>query len=236
MRINLTVENELMVQTTNRVIIYSRVSTEKEEQQTSLERQHQELSLMVEEKGWTLVKSIKEKASGYEIDREELLTILDLAKEKAFDCLVIQDETRLARGHARMALLYQLKKYGIQVYTLQDKDRMQLSEADEMVLSIVSIVEEYQRKLHNLKIRRGMRRAMAEGYHPEQNFSSLGGGGRDRLDVPLQEIIRLRERGLAFYDISATLKGLGYNLSKATVHRRYQEYMKNQKRELDEKN
>ncbi|MDQ0206238.1 YneB family resolvase-like protein [Alkalicoccobacillus murimartini] len=214
-----------MVTTTNRALIYCRVSTEKEEQQTSLDRQEQELTLMVKQNNWALVSVIKEKASGYEIEREEILNILDLAKDQAFDCLVIQDETRLARGHARMALLYQLKKYGIHIYTLQDQEQLHLSEADEMVLSIVSIVEEYQRKLHNLKIKRGMRRAMADGYQPERNFSNLGGGGRERLDVPLQEIIRLRERGLAFYDISATLKGLGYNLSKATVHRRYKEYM-----------
>ncbi len=236
MRTNLVMEQRLMEKPKNRVIIYSRVSTEKEEQQTSLDRQEQELKSMVEEKHWTLVHSIKEKASGYEIDREEMLTILDLAKEKAFDILLIQDETRLARGHARMALLYQLKKFGIHIFTLQNHEQLQLSEADEMVLSIVSIVEEYQRKLHNLKIRRGMKRAMADGYHPEQNFSSLGGGGRDRLDVPLQEIIRLRERGLAFYDISATLKGLGYNLSKATVHRRYQEYVKQKELESNARN
>ena len=31
--------------------------------------------------------------------------------------------------------------------------------------------------------------------------------------------------GLTFQDISLTLKGLGYDVSRATVHRRYQEYI-----------
>lgn len=213
---------------TNRAVIYCRVSTEKEEQYSSLDRQEQELVSLVETNEWELIESIRETESGYEIDRSQILHILDLAKDKAFDYLLIQDETRLARGHARMALLYQLQKYGIQIMTLKDQGSLVLTEADEMVLNIVSIVEEYQRKLHNLKIKRGMRRAMAEGYKPEENFTHIRGGGRERVDVPLDEIVRLRERGLAFYDISATLKGLGYNLSKATIHRRYQEYMREQ--------
>ncbi|TSB46501.1 YneB family resolvase-like protein [Alkalicoccobacillus porphyridii] len=220
-----------MEKATKRALIYCRVSTDKEEQYSSLDRQEEELLSLVNEQSWSLVESIREKESGYEIDRIQLLRILDLAKDQAFDYLVIQDETRLARGHARMALLYQFQKYGIQIYTLKDKGHLELTEADEMVLHIVSIVEEYQRKLHNLKIQRGMRRAMADGYQPERNFSHIRGGGRSRVDVPIDEIVRLRERGLAFYDISATLKGLGYNLSKATVHRRYQEYMKTQQEE-----
>jgi hypothetical protein len=30
---------------------------------------------------------------------------------------------------------------------------------------------------------------------------------------------------LTFSEIAATLRGFGYNVSKATVHRRYQEYI-----------
>lgn len=50
-----------MEKPTNRVIIYSRVSTEKEEQQTSLERQEQELTAMVEEKDGHLFIRLKRK-------------------------------------------------------------------------------------------------------------------------------------------------------------------------------
>lgn len=37
-----------------------------------------------------------------------------------------------------------------------------------MVLEIVSIVEEYQRKIHNMKIRRGMKRAVKNGFKPQK--------------------------------------------------------------------
>jgi hypothetical protein len=35
----------------------------------------------------------------------------------------------------------------------------------------------------------------------------------------------LRHNGLTFAEIAATLSGFGYPVSKATVHRRYREYV-----------
>jgi len=65
-------------------------------------------------------------------------------------------------------------------------------------------------------------------FDPAKNLSNIDQGGRDRKNIPLKEIIRLRELELTFKDIAATLRGLGYDVSKSTVHRRYQEYIKNQ--------
>lgn len=55
--------------------------------------------------------------------------------------------------------------------------------------------------------------------------------GRERIEVPLSEIISLREKELTFEEITAVLKGLGHDISKATVHRRYQEYLQSGKAE-----
>lgn len=44
--------------------------------------------------------------------------------------------------------------------------------------------------------------------------------------MPIDEIVRLRKNNLTFAEIAATLRGFGYDVSKATVHRRYQEYVK----------
>lgn len=76
-----------------------------------------------------------------------------------------------------------------------------------------------------------MQRAIASGYRPERNLRRRGeNAGRDRIDLPVEEIVRLRERGLTFADIAATMRSFGYEASKATVHRRYQEYMDEQQR------
>ncbi|MTH51825.1 recombinase family protein [Bacillus mangrovi] len=212
-----------------KAVIYCRVSTVKEEQETSLGRQKEELVKLAEENSIEVVRVIEEKASGYEVEREGVLELLDVIGKKEAEVLLIQDETRLGRGSARMAILHCVYKEEAKIYTIAGKGELQLSEADSMVLEIVSVVEEYQRKIHNMKIRRGMRRAVENGFQPQHNLHDLSSGGRrEKIDVPISEIVRLRKNKLTFADIAATLRGFGYSVSKATVHRRYQEYMDEQ--------
>lgn len=209
-----------------RVVLYARVSTEKAEQATSLARQIAELDRFARERGWTVVDRIAEQASGYDVERDGLFRLLSLIRDGQADGVVIQDETRIGRGHTKIAVLHQLFRMGARVYTLEHQGEIVLSEMDGLVIKILAEVEEYQRRLMNRKISRGIRRAMAAGYRPEENLKNRGAhAGRERLDVPVEEIVRLRDQhGLTFAEIAATLRGLGYAVSKATVHRRYQEY------------
>jgi DNA invertase Pin-like site-specific DNA recombinase len=221
-----------------KAIIYCRVSTTKESQETSLQRQREELEKLAFEYNMNVVKIIEEQASGYDIERDGIIELLSAIKEHDVEVLLVQDETRLGRGNAKIALLRCLQKEGVKIYTVSHRGELQLSEADSMVLEIISIVEEYQRKIHNLKIKRGMQRAVAKGYRPEKNLRNVGeNAGRERKEVPIEEIVRLRNNELTFAEIAATLRGFGYDVSKATVHRRYQEYKKAQSEALvnDEK-
>jgi DNA invertase Pin-like site-specific DNA recombinase len=209
-----------------KAIIYCRVSTTKETQETSLRRQEEELIQLASQYHFEVTSIIKEQASGYELERDGILKVLEELKAGQADAVLIQDETRLGRGNAKIAILHCILKEGAKLYSIAHNGELQLSESDSMVLQIVGMVEEYQRKLHNIKIKRGMKRAVANGYKPEKNLKHLGeGAGRDKLDVPVAEIARLRQNGLTFAEIAATLRGFGYQVSKATVHRRYQEYM-----------
>lgn len=151
---------------------------------------------------------------------------MEYLSSRQADALLIQDETRLGRGNTKIALFHQLNRLGVKVYSLTHEGELQISESDSMVLQIVGIVEEYQRKIHNMKIRRGMKKAVAEGYDPSENLSNRHmAPGRERLHFPIEEVVRLRNNDLTFKDIAATLRGLGYDVSKATVHRRYKEYL-----------
>lgn len=206
-------------------IIYCRVSTNKETQETSLKRQEEELTQLASQYQFNVVSVIREQASGYELERDGILQLLDLLKEKNIQAVLIQDETRLGRGNAKIALLHCIIKEGVKLYSISHNGELQLSESDSMVLKIVGMVEEYQRKLHNIKIKRGMKRAVAQGYKPEKNLKNLEwNSGREKIEVPIEEIVRLRKNKLTFSEIAATLRGFGFNISKATVHRRYQEY------------
>jgi len=208
-----------------KAIIYSRVSTDKKEQSTSLVRQEEELKELATVQGFTIIKIIREKASSYDFNRKGILDMLDLFSNEEANCLLIQDETRLGRGNTKIALFHQLNKMNVQVYTSVHGGELQLSESDSMVLKIVSTVEEYQRKIHNLKIKRGMERAIKQGYNPGVNLKNQHWAkGRDRLDLPMNEIVKLRERKLTFEEITKIVNGMGYDVSKATVHRRYHQF------------
>ncbi|PWU68777.1 YneB family resolvase-like protein [Gracilibacillus dipsosauri] len=217
-------------------IIYSRVSTEKDTQSTSLKRQTEELIEFAKKSNINVVKIIKEKQSGYEVEREGIFDMLEAFQRKQANLLLIQDETRLGRGNAKIALLHQIAKLEVDIYSLSQGGKLELSEGDSMVLQIVSIVEEYQRKLHNAKIKRGMKKAVQNGYNPADNLTNQHlAKGRERKEFPIDEVVRLKGNKLTFQEIASILKGMGYEVSKATIHRRYQEYImleKNKKNKL----
>lgn len=209
-----------------KAIIYCRVSTMKEQQETSLRRQKEELLQLAQEKNMEVVRIIEEQESGYTIEREGVFQLLDEMKQQKIDAVLVQDETRIGRGNAKIALIHCLLKEGVKIFTVSHKGELELSEADSMVLEIVSLVEEYQRKIHNMKIKRGMRRAVENGYNPMKNLKNQHiPSGKGKIEIPIDEIIRLRQNGLTFAEIAATLRGFGYSVSKATVHRRYKEYI-----------
>ncbi|MDC3416298.1 YneB family resolvase-like protein [Aquibacillus salsiterrae] len=209
-----------------KAIIYCRVSTTKEEQTTSLSRQRQELIALASSLNITVFDIIEETESGYEIDRDGVFQMLDYFSSNQADCLLIQDETRLGRGNTKIALFHQLNKMDIPIYTLSDHDGLKLSESDSMVIQIVGIVEEYQRRIHNLKIKRGIKKAMDNGFNPTKNLSNINQApGRERKKFPVEEVKRLRENKLTFAEIATILRGMGYDVSKATVHRRYKEHV-----------
>jgi DNA invertase Pin-like site-specific DNA recombinase len=206
--------------------IYCRVSTKKDTQETSLERQESELVNLAGKHNFEIAAIIKDQASGFELDRPGVLVLLDLIKDQSIDAVLIQDETRIGRGNAKIALIHCILKENIKIISQTHSGELHLSESDSMVINIVSMVEEYQRKLHNLKIKRGMRRAVENGFRPYDNLKNKGNTeGRERIEVPVEEIVRLRKNDLTFAEIAATLRGFGYNISKATVHRRFKEYI-----------
>jgi DNA invertase Pin-like site-specific DNA recombinase len=208
-----------------RAIIYCRVSTEKITQDTSLKRQKEELQQFAQDNQFKVIKTIEERHSGFDVERDGIIEALAFFKEKQADVLLIQDDTRLGRGHSKIALIHELRKMDIKVFTIQDNGEIFLSDADLLVLEILSAVEEFQRRIIKYKISRGMARAIKNGFVPHKNLSNIHLGGREKKEVPVEEIINLRKKNLTFHEIAATLRGLGFDISKATVHRRYKEYI-----------
>lgn len=206
-------------------LLYCRVSTEKETQEQSIIRQQEELERLAASMDYECAGVYTDRQSGYDMDREGLLALLDELQHGKIDAVFVQDETRLGRGNARVAILHVIAKSNAAVISNHSSGAIELNEMDTMLLEILAIVEEYQRKLHNAKIRRGMKRAVQKGYDPSKNLRAIDQApGRERLELPIEEIVNLRNKGMTFEEIAGTLNGLGHSVSKATVHRRFKEY------------
>lgn len=214
------------------VIIYARVSTKKEQQETSLQRQQEILSLWAQKLQANVVQVISEKHSGYDLNRNGLYELFYMMKSDSIDAILVQDETRLGRGEAKLAVIHQLYRHRCQIFSYQHGGKLELDAGESTVLHIIAKVEELQRKMMNQKISWGMKRAVHEkGFNPMRNLKNQGLGGREKKKIPVEQIVALKQKKLTYEEIAATLKGFGYEVSRATVHRRYQEWLKNQQLE-----
>ena len=119
-----------------KAVIYCRVSTEKEQQQTSLQRQREELLELAKSMDYKTIAVFEDEASGYDVERDGLMDLLECLKEERVDALFIQDETRIGRGHARIAILHLLEKTNTTLITNSDQGPFGLSDMDAMVLEI----------------------------------------------------------------------------------------------------
>ncbi|MXQ52450.1 YneB family resolvase-like protein [Shimazuella alba] len=210
-------------------IIYTRVSTKKDIQESSLIRQQEELSLWAKELKMNVIQIVQEQHSGYDLNRRGLYQMLEIMKKERVDAILVQDDTRLGRGEAKLAVVHQLHRAGCRIYCKLHGGELALDAGESTVLHIISKVEELQRKMMNQKISWGMKRAVKEkGYNPSKNLKNQGLGGREKKEVPIEQIVALKQKKLTYEEISATLKGFGFDVSRATVHRRYKEWLAEQ--------
>src|SRR5690625_5530374 len=98
-----------------RGIIYCRVSTDKEEQASSLSRQKQELTDLAKRHHITIMNHIMEKESGYKIEREGIFQFLDDLDRKS---------TRLNSSHVAISYaVFCLKKNTQPEYQTENKQQ-----------------------------------------------------------------------------------------------------------------
>lgn len=218
-----------------KAIIYARVSTKRDDQETSLERQQEVLLEWAHQLQMEVVDVIAEQKSGFDLNREGLYRLLSEIKQNRVEIVLIQDDTRIGRGEAKLAIIHQLNRLGCKLFSYQHQGELELDAGESTVLHIIAKVEELQRRMMNQKISWGMQRAIREkGYQPARNLKNQGLGGREKKEVPIEQIVALKDKKLTFEEITATLKGFGYDVSRATVHRRYQEWNKQQLEETQE--
>jgi site-specific DNA recombinase len=89
-----------------RVCIYTRISTDEENQPTSLHSQRERLQAFCKaQEGWRIVAHKQDQATGTKLDRPGLQAALDLARSGSIDMLLVYRVDRLSRKVRQLAQL-----------------------------------------------------------------------------------------------------------------------------------
>jgi DNA invertase Pin-like site-specific DNA recombinase len=141
-----------------RVAIYCRVSTDDQ----SCERQERDLKAFAERAGYDVVDVFMEKASGARNDRQERKRVLDLARGRHIDAVLVTELSRWGRSTQDLvSTLDDLHAWGVSVLA-QTGLSFDLSTASgKLMRTIMAGLAEFERDLIRERIKSGMARAKA---------------------------------------------------------------------------
>ena len=138
--------------------------------------------------------------------RPELNKLMDDARKRRFDAIVVWRFDRFARSTKHLLLaLEEFRSLGIQFISYQENIDTS-SALGQALFTIVSAVAQLERDLIRERVSAGIRNAQANG-------KKLG---RPRSAVDREQILELKARGLSLRQIGAKL-GVGYGTVRARL-------------------
>src|SRR5579863_1936544 len=178
-----------------RIGIYARVSTKDQ----SCELQVRDLRAYCTARRFDLVREYVDVGqSGAKDSRPELNKLMDDARKRQFDAIVVWRFDRFARSTKHLLLaLEEFRSLGIQFISYQENVDTSTS-LGQALFTIVSAVAQLERDLIRERVSAGIRNAQANG-------KKLG---RPRVKANLEEILQLRAEGHSLRKIAAKL-GIG---------------------------
>src|SRR5882724_11996018 len=186
-----------------RIGIYARVSTKDQ----SCELQVRELRLYCEARRLDLVREyIDVGQSGAKDSRPELNKLMEDARKRKFDAIVVWRFDRFARSTKHLLLaLEEFRSLGIQFISYQENIDTS-SPLGQALFTIVSAVAQLESDLIRERVSAGIRNARANGKRL----------GRPKNAVDRERIMELKAQGLSLRQIAAKL-GVGYGTVRARL-------------------
>ena len=192
-----------------RIAIYARVSTTDQ----STESQLLDLRRYTRERGWNIFKEyVDEGISGTKDSRPALNELMDDAKKRRFDVVLVWRFDRFARSTKHLILaLEEFKNLGIDFVSFQENIDTS-SPLGSAIFTIISAVAQLERDIIAERVKAGLRRA-------RENGKRLG---RPRVAADADKIAALRAQGRSWREIAEEL-GIG----KGTAQRAFYSLPKN---------
>lgn len=186
-----------------RVIGYVRVSTaDQGENGVGLEAQRQIIEAEVARRGWELVGSNEDIASGKSTNgRHGLSDALEVIERGGADGLIVAKLDRLSRSLADFASLMERSRRQGWILVAVDLGVDTSTPSGELLSTVVASVAQYERRLIGQRTREALAVKRAQGVRL----------GRPRVvaEAVVQRVRRLRRSGRSFAAIAATLNAQG---------------------------
>jgi DNA invertase Pin-like site-specific DNA recombinase len=186
-----------------RVVIYARVSTKDQ----SCDLQLRDLRAYCAARGFSVQREYVDSGeSGAKDSRPQLNELMDAARKRQFDAVVVWRFDRFARSTKHLLLaLEEFRSLGIQ-FTSYQENIDTTSPLGQALFTIVSAVAQLERDLIRERVSAGIRNARACG----KQF------GRPRRIVNHDDVRRLRSEGASLRQIAAKL-GVGYGTVRLSL-------------------
>jgi site-specific DNA recombinase len=147
-----------------RVCLYTRISTDEENQPTSLHSQRERLEAFCQaQESWRIVAHQEDRASGTKLDRPGLQAALDLARDGAIDLLLVYRVDRLSRKVRQLAqLAEELDTYEVVLRSATEPFDTG-SAAGRMMLQMLAVFAEFEHATIVDRVSAGIERRAKEG-------------------------------------------------------------------------
>lgn len=185
-----------------RVGIYCRVSTHDQ----ICDRQESELKSYADRCDYDVVRIFKEVGSGAKLDRVERRKIMEIARSRSIDIILVSELTRWGRSTIDLIdSLHQLQSWGVSLIA-QNGFQFDLSTPHgKMIASIMATLAEFERDLLKERIKSGISNARARG----KVFGRPKGG---KINDSCARINELRQAGMSTREIA-----IDVGLSKSAI-------------------
>jgi len=147
-----------------RVCIYTRISTDEENQPTSLHSQRERLqAFCTAQEGWRIVAHQEDRATGTKLDRPGLQAALDLARDGRIDLLLVYRVDRLSRKVRQLAqLAEELDTYEVTLRSATEPFDTGAA-AGRMMLQMLAVFAEFEHATIVDRVSAGIERRAKEG-------------------------------------------------------------------------
>jgi site-specific DNA recombinase len=147
-----------------RVCLYTRISTDEENQPTSLHSQRERLEAFVaSQEGWRIVAHEEDRATGTKLDRPGLQAALELARTGKIDLLLVYRVDRLSRKVRQLAqLAEELDRAGVALRSATEPFDTGAA-AGRMMLQMLAVFAEFEHATIVDRVTAGIERRAKEG-------------------------------------------------------------------------